>query len=83
MARNELYCQLLATLSSRPVHTMTGSTGTSAGAAMLARGVPISGTAGAPARNAIRPLPEHGGLQSYVGTWKRLAGRAAGAAIST
>jgi sugar (pentulose or hexulose) kinase len=78
MARNTLYCQALAALSGRAVHATTGSTGTSAGAALLARGVQAPDAERPPAVPSVEPFRDVAGLQRYAATWKRLAGNAEG-----
>ena len=72
MAQNALYCRALAALAGRTVHAMTGLTGTSAGAALLARGVPMPGAERPPAAS-VEPFKDVADLQRYAAVWKRLA----------
>ncbi len=57
---------------------MTGSTGTSAGAALLARGLRTSGAQPPATAPSVEPFRDVAGLQRYAAAWKRQAGGAEG-----
>ncbi|WP_062203316.1 FGGY-family carbohydrate kinase [Aureimonas sp. AU12] len=70
-ARNALYCRALGLLTGRPVTAALANTGTSAGAALLARGMPQAQPGGAEAPSAPpRPIE---GLGAYAERWRRMA----------
>jgi sugar (pentulose or hexulose) kinase len=64
-ARNAAYLMMLASATGAPVHAMTSTTGTSQGAALLARSVPlVADTAG-------RPFAPDKQMADYVRDWTR------------
>lgn len=73
--RNAVYCDALAMLAGRPVEAKTGLSGTSAGAALLARGQdapPPSGVATVEAAEATASARRSiHGLAAYADTWRR------------
>jgi sugar (pentulose or hexulose) kinase len=71
MARNLSCCQALTTLTGRPVYAMTGMTGTSAGAALLARG--LQGTKGLSSNfgSPVAPLARPERLRRYAEIWRQ------------
>lgn len=71
MAQNLIYCRALATLTGRAVHAMTGTTGTSAGAAALARGLPSTGMEPRQLASSVAPLPDPQRLRRYAALWRQ------------
>ncbi|NDW04096.1 FGGY-family carbohydrate kinase [Jiella pacifica] len=71
--RNAVYCDALAELSGRSVEAKTGLSGTSAGAALLARGqnAPPPSGAAVPAAAEASARPPIRGLAAYADTWRR------------
>lgn len=70
LARNEIYCQILASLLGVPVHCSLDETGTSTGAAMLF--APDSGTI--TLAEPIQPLADiESDLKEYAQLWQSLA----------
>jgi sugar (pentulose or hexulose) kinase len=78
MAQNLVYCRVLATLTGRAVHAMAGTTGTSAGAASLARGLPSKGAVSSQPASPVTPLTDSERLRHYAETWRRRIADAAG-----
>lgn len=71
-AANALFCAALAALAGRPVRRAAGSTGTSAGAALLALGP--DGRRPVPAELDIADPPDLSGLDDYARIWTEAAG---------
>lgn len=69
MAGNLVYCRALATLTGRAVHAMAGATGTSAGAAVLARGLPGKAAASSPLASSVTSLPDAERVRRYAEIW--------------
>jgi sugar (pentulose or hexulose) kinase len=67
LARNPVYCRLLAALAGVPVHPSLDSTGTTAGAAMLVAAAPP------PALPPAAPPLAPPGLEAFAARWQALA----------
>lgn len=71
MAQNQSYCRVLTTLTGRSVTPMTGTTGTSSGAALLARGLQSTNAALVQPGSPVLPLARPEMLHRYAETWRR------------
>jgi sugar (pentulose or hexulose) kinase len=74
MAKNRVYCRALSTLTGRAALPGGGTTGTSAGAALLAGGPRVAESPGISHGSEMPAFPYHSQLRRYADHWKRRVG---------